>query len=38
MDDLFEIEKCERCGLVFHFKKLSDKLGGLKVDDKVFPM
>ena len=26
MDGLFTIQKCSRCGLVFHFKPLTDKL------------
>ncbi len=38
MEELFEIQKCEVCGRVFKFTKLSDKLVGLQVDDKIFPM
>ena len=26
MDGLFTIQKCSRCGLVFHFTPLTDKL------------
>ncbi len=38
LDDLFEIEKCSVCSRVFHFEKLSDKLVGLQIDERVFPM
>ena len=38
LEGLFEIQKCSVCSRVFKFEKLTDKLIGLQVDDKIFPM